>query len=440
MDVRPPKGMEVAHAGRSHKEISQSFISAPPESASGLLTGTAGVLMAIASSVLVRDWAQTVYLKALAVLTLTALAMVAMDLLIYRVHLSPTTELALEPVRPVNLRRIMQKLVGFWFTIGVIAALYALLPEYGNAFYKPFKDAALYLLPGIAVVSPFYIAYVDCRQHDPVDAYAQLALLLCGQKPADWTALALHARSWLVKAFFTPLMFVYVSSDLSAMWSDSLLPALDFEHVFLRLTDLFYLLDVLLATIAYTLTLRVIDNHIRSVEPTIGGWIICVICYRPLVDAQAPYIQYELDKLTWGGVLAPYPWIYVLWGSLILMLVLIYVWSTAIFGLRFSNLTNRGIITSGPYRWVKHPAYLAKNLSWWMISVPFVAGAGWVTAAQSCLLLGAANLIYYLRARTEERHLSADPTYRDYQAFMAEYGLFARLRRLCGLGRPKLLQ
>ena len=191
--------------------------------------------------------------------------------------------------------------------------------------------------------------------------------------------------------------------------------------------ELLYLLDVLLATITYAITLRLLDNHMRSVEPTLGGWVVCVICYRPRTDVQAPYIQYEQDNLYWGAVFAPYPWLYVLWGSLILFLIFIYVWSTAAFGLRFSNLTNRGIITNGPYRWLMHPAYVSKNLSWWMISVPFIAGAGWVTAVVSCIMLGAANLIYYMRAVTEERHLSADPVYRDYQAYMAQHGLWARL-------------
>jgi protein-S-isoprenylcysteine O-methyltransferase Ste14 len=222
-------------------------------------------------------------------------------------------------------------------------------------------------------------------------------------------------------------MFVYLRNDLAAMWSAQSITPLDFRHVYERLYDLFFMLDVLLAAVAYTLTLRVLDNHLRSVEPTIGGWVICVICYKPLVDAQAPYIQYELDKVYWGDVFSPYPLLYVLWGSVILFLVFIYAWSTAAFGLRFSNLTHRGIITHGPYRWVKHPAYLAKNLSWWMISVPFIAGAGWLTAVQSCIMLGAVNLIYYLRAKTEERHLAADPTYRDYQDYIATQGLFARV-------------
>jgi protein-S-isoprenylcysteine O-methyltransferase Ste14 len=89
---------------------------------------------------------------------------------------------------------------------------------------------------------------------------------------------------------------------------------------------------------------------------------------------------------------------------------------------------------------VKHPAYLSKNLSWWMISVPFVACAGWWTAVQSCLMLGAANLIYYLRARTEERHLAADPAYRDYREFIASHGLWAYLTGKKRLADAKLAQ
>jgi len=446
MDVLRPTRMDVrANRGAgaddpSGQENHAPLIPACPGSASGQWTGVAGVLTALASAWLLRDWAEAAHLKTLAVLALSTVAMLAVDLFAYRVQLNPTTELAPEPIRPVDPLRLFQKLVGFWMTIGCIAALYALLPEYGNAFYQPFKDAALYVLPGLIVASPFYILHVDRRQRDPLDAYAQLPLLLAGRRPADWSMLAAHARGWLVKAFFLPLMFVYASNDLAALWTAPPLTSLDFQHIFARLIDVFYLLDVLLAVIAYTLTLRVIDSHIRSTEPTIGGWAICLICYRPFVDVQGHYIQYELDNLSWDKLLAPYPMLYALWGSAILLLVFIYVWSTAAFGLRFSNLTHRGIITNGPYRWVKHPAYLAKNLSWWLIAVPFIAGAGWLTAVQSCLMLAAANLVYYLRARTEERHLSADPVYRDYQAFIARHGLFARAAGVIRLARAKLAQ
>jgi hypothetical protein len=398
-----------------------------PPSASSALTGAAGVVAALGSAALLHDWAATTQVKVLSVLFASAAAMIAVDVLIYKVQSNATTGLSLQPIRALDLPRIARKFLGFWLTIGVIAALYALIPEYQNEFYQPFKTAALSLLPALLVASPFYIAYVDRRQRDPIDAYAQIAMLLEDVRPDDWSVLRTHVLGWLVKAFFLPLMFVYVHNDLANYWKVSVPSPFAFEHFFSWLIELFYLLDVLFATIAYAITLRLLDNHMRSVEPTLGGWVVCVICYRPLTSVQDPYIQYEQDNLYWGAVFAPYPWLYVLWGSLILFLLFIYVWSTVVFGLRFSNLTNRGIITNGPYRWLKHPAYVSKNLSWWMISVPFIAGAGCATAVVSCVMLCAVNLIYYLRAKTEERHLSADPVYRDYQAYMAQHGLWARL-------------
>jgi protein-S-isoprenylcysteine O-methyltransferase Ste14 len=44
----------------------------------------------------------------------------------------------------------------------------------------------------------------------------------------------------------------------------------------------------------------------------------------------------------------------------------IYAWATVAFGLRFSNLTYRGVLTNGPYAFTRHPAYLSKNAFWWM--------------------------------------------------------------------------
>jgi protein-S-isoprenylcysteine O-methyltransferase Ste14 len=278
------------------------------------------------------------------------------------------------------------------------------------------------------VVSPFYIAYVDRRQVEPVDAYVQIAMLIGGVKPENWNLLVMHARGWLVKGFFLPLMFVYVCKGLQGIWSAPFLPpAGDFQQVFNRLIDLFYLLDVSLAAVAYTLTLRLFDTHMRSVEPTLGGWMICLVCYPPFNSVTAAYLPYDQDNYTWGSLFGPYPALYVAWGSAILLLVFVYAWSTAAFGLRFSNLTHRGIITSGPYRWSKHPAYISKNLSWWLVSVPFAASADWPHVVRSCLLLCGINLVYFLRARTEERHLSQDPVYREYAAFIARRGMIARL-------------
>jgi protein-S-isoprenylcysteine O-methyltransferase Ste14 len=403
---------------------------APPRSASSGCVGGSGLGAALVAIALLQSWLQPNWIKALAVLGIAAAAMVATDALVHRVR-GEMWGLGSTPLRPLDLVRVGQKLIGFWLTMGALAAVYALLPVYAEASFAPFRDAALACLPALLVVSPFYIAYVDRRQSDPNDAYAQLPALLAGVRPSDWTTLRQHTLGWIVKGFFLPLMFGYATADLAQLWSGPLVPRLDsFEFVFGRLMDLFYLGDVMLAAITYALTLRLLGAQIRSVEPTVLGWLVCLMCYPPFNAVTSRYLPYDQDSLFWGRAFAAMPALYVLWGSVILALVLIYVWSTAAFGLRFSNLTHRGIITSGPYRWSKHPAYLSKNLSWWLISVPFIAGAGWLQAVQSCLLLGGVNLIYFVRARTEERHLRSDPVYSDYADYIDREGLFARLRGL----------
>jgi protein-S-isoprenylcysteine O-methyltransferase Ste14 len=100
------------------------------------------------------------------------------------------------------------------------------------------------------------------------------------------------------------------------------------------------------------------------------------------------------------------------------------------FGLRFSNLTHRGILTHGPYAWTKHPAYLAKNMFWWLATLPFLSVSGSVVEmVRNSAILAIVSGVYYWRARTEERHLSADPAYRDYAAWMEQHGPLARAMR-----------
>jgi steroid 5-alpha reductase family enzyme len=123
---------------------------------------------------------------------------------------------------------------------------------------------------------------------------------------------------------------------------------------------------------------------------------------------------------------------------MLLVLTGVYAWATVAFGLRFSNLTHRGILTHGPYAWTKHPAYLAKNAFWWLSSLPFLATSGSLAdAARNTALLAAVTGVYYWRAKTEEKHLGADPDYVAYAEWMAEHGpITRRIERLLGRSRP----
>jgi hypothetical protein len=66
--------------------------------------------------------------------------------------------------------------------------------------------------------------------------------------------------------------------------------------------------------------------------------------------------------------------------------------------------------------------------------MPFVASDGLAAAARRCLLLALLNGVYYLRAKTEERHLSADPIYVDYAAWIKSNGALRFLGRVPRVG------
>jgi protein-S-isoprenylcysteine O-methyltransferase Ste14 len=68
---------------------------------------------------------------------------------------------------------------------------------------------------------------------------------------------------------------------------------------------------------------------------------------------------------------------------------------------------NRGIVSTGLYRIVRHPIYLGYLLT----HVGFVAAnpADW-----NLFILAAADIALMMRAVREERTLAQDPAYRDY--------------------------
>jgi protein-S-isoprenylcysteine O-methyltransferase Ste14 len=256
-------------------------------------------------------------------------------------------------------------------------------------------------------------------------------VLLGRWQDADRAAIGHHFRGWLIKAYFFALFWVWLTRstqnilhfDLSgASWSNLRAYELVYELVFF--------VDLLLATVGYAMTFRALDTHIRSAEPSVLGWLVALVCYEPFFSGlfERQYLHYGGNSF--GSWLAPHPALRWAWAACIVALITVYVLATVAFGVRFSNLTNRGIVTNGPYRFTKHPAYVSKNLSWWLASVPFVASDSAPEAVRRCLLLGVINFIYFMRAKTEERHLSRDPAYVAYATWMNEHGWLRWLNRM----------
>jgi protein-S-isoprenylcysteine O-methyltransferase Ste14 len=400
-----------------------------PISATRSLTGLAGVVFAVIAGLVLKRPDMPLHEKTLLVIFGTAAAMIVVDFAMYRTWTNPSAGMALRPINGWNVERILSKLIAFWVTIGVLAAAYLVFPEYHGDFYAQALAAIRLTLPWLLLISPIYVAYVDRRQTEPDDAYAQLGrfLMLRGPLP-DRDLLGQYARGWLVKGFFLPLMFVYLASGLRDLWAIDVAKIGNFAAFYDAAYNGIFLFDLLFAVIGYVFTFRLLDTHIRSAEPTVSGWVVCLICYQPFwTIVGSNYLQYEQDNFYWGALTVGHPAIHVVWGCLILAAGVIYAASTVAFGLRFSNLTHRGIITSGPYRWTKHPAYIFKCLSFWLISIPFLSNRGLGAAISQSVLLILANALYAARAYTEERHLSRDPVYREYQQFIREHGAIARL-------------
>jgi protein-S-isoprenylcysteine O-methyltransferase Ste14 len=114
------------------------------------------------------------------------------------------------------------------------------------------------------------------------------------------------------------------------------------------------------------------------------------------------------------------PTLHLALNLLLLLLMAIYASASAALGLKASNLTHRGIVARGPYAFVRHPAYLCKNLAWWIGAAPLVVAAFDLSFVQGIASAGSVlawSALYVLRALTEEDHLrKVDGEYAIYAA------------------------
>jgi isoprenylcysteine carboxyl methyltransferase (ICMT) family protein YpbQ len=406
-----------------------------PKSPTSVLINLAGVAVWIISVVCVLHYGKnlTTLQAAMVYLAATALPIIILEFIFLRTYKNPSTGLDFSAKHQWDAGRILVKLVGFYATIGMAATVYWLFPEYHRRTnYEPFFDFAKLLLPWLAGAAIPYFIVIDYFMVQPRDGYWQMGMLVLGQwGKIHRQKLSQHILGWLVKIFFLPLMFISTAINVDFVKNYDYATIFDscarFHHF---LYNYFYVVDVLFVTCGYLLTVRLFDSHIQTTEPTFLGWFVALECYEPFwTFSGICYLKY-MHSMNWEGWLEGYPTIYMLWGIGILFMVFVYVYAGIPFGIRFSNLTNRGILTNGPYRFCKHPAYVTKNISWWMISIPFMCNGGPGEALRLSLLLLCINIIYLLRARTEERHLSRDPAYVEYATIMNNRSIFAWMGKL----------
>lgn len=354
------------------------------------------------------------------------LPMILWSLLVDKVHRNPSTGIDWKaPPRPWRavLDISLVKIAGLWATWLAIAIFYCLARWYwsGNYHYSMnlFMDAA----PWLVLFSFPYVVWLDRRLVEPRDATHAFGQWVIGGAAgaADMAQVANHARAWAVKGFFLAFMLSIVPGNFASVVDWRL------DHAFANPVNLaafliavMFMIDVCMATVGYLLTCKPLDSHIRSANPLLTGWVAALICYPPfvLMGSGGP-LDYHAGGSEWDVWTQGHTTLQWILGSWLVLLTAIYAWATVVFGIRFSNLTHRGILTHGPYRWTRHPAYLSKNLFWWFSALPFLTVSGSLTdMVRNCAMLAATNAVYYWRARTEEAHLSTDPAYRDYSEWM----------------------
>jgi protein-S-isoprenylcysteine O-methyltransferase Ste14 len=234
------------------------------------------------------------------------------------------------------------------------------------------------------------------------------------------------ALALLLKFFFAPLMINWCLGHVADM-SGALVQFVDGVRAGLRgraLFDasLFWALfqcilfaDTPLFTLGYIVEMPVLHNRIRSVDPTFFGWFVCLACYPPFNGFTSRFLEwqasdfpsFENDYLHFAA------------NIVLLAAMAIYSWASIALAFKASNLTNRGIVSRGPYALVRHPAYAAKNLAWWTGSLPvfivWFSSGNLRAALYSLLAMAGWTTIYVLRAMTEERHLlMAHNGYQEY--------------------------
>lgn len=421
-----------------------------PPSAVGHGVGLVGLLGLGLWTLVARHYGMNGPYAGFAAVIACGLPMVFWSLLVDKVHRNASTGLDWRgPARP--LREVFDislvKIAGLWATWLAIAIFYCVARWYWNGNYRFSMDLFMAAAPWLLVFSIPYVVWIDRRLIDPKDASYAFGQWIIGGAAGrpDRDQVANHARAWTVKGFFLAFMLSIVPGNFASVvdWR--------IDHAFANpvnltafLIAIMFMIDVCMATVGYLLTCKPLDSHIRSANPTLAGWVAALICYPPfvLMGAGGP-LDYHAGGAEWDMWTQGHTSIQWLLGGWLVLLTAIYAWATVAFGIRFSNLTHRGILTHGPYRWTRHPAYLSKNLFWWFSALPFLTLSGSLTdMVRNCAMLAVTNAVYYWRARTEEAHLSADPDYRAYSEWMARNGpvprFFAWVTGRKAAGKPEL--
>lgn len=363
------------------------------------------------------------------------------EIFFLKVHKRESVGLILK--QKINRDRVSIKFLGYYGSIALVMSLYFIIPMYSDdIFYEALLVFFIPLLAVYMIIGWIYIGEFDARLENPEDDLWHFGNFLAGRwSVVDRDVVLKHLRSVVLRAYYLPVMLTYFVFNIESLMKgrDAFIKSyfVDFSDVsaysfvVLKFTVMvyFYLaaMDVLFGLIGYLMSFRVLDSKIKSTENTFFGWFICLCCYYPfweLLFLKHFFIDFYSNP-SWTVWFKDMPsWFIAFWGVLVVGSMALEAATTLTFGIRFSNLTYRGLISEGPFRFTKHPQYVFKMFNRFFYMVPILSLYGVVGGVYSMILFMGICFVYYFRAKTEENHLSAYPEYVEYANWINENGIF----------------
>lgn len=298
-----------------------------------------------------------------------------------------------------------------YMLILAITIVWSYVASYLGAGFSDYTIDMLILSPFIIASMSCYTAWIDRYIVNPKDEYYYFGKNIATRNFKKIFDNKLFVLSIVLKSQFLPFMYVITLGGIERiLYIDNYF---NLKNIIMNLFILGIMFDVLIAFCGYIFTSRILGHKIIDIDKNILGWIFCLICYPP---------YYILLQIVYETFEHPLPSNWIVYSNLFNWIILffqsiswiIYWWATLEFGLKFSNLTWRGLVNTGPYRYFKHPAYLFKNLYWWLSLIPILCIA--VPEQKIKLFLGllTVSFVYYCRAKCEEKHLSKFLEYKNY--------------------------
>jgi hypothetical protein len=393
-----------------------------------------GSLLSVLAVFLLLDFWSPPYSVQVLLLSLAAFLPLALyEICVLKSYKNSGLDFSLWSKRRFCFPRVLKKYAVFIIPILIFFFILSVVPYFQLIKFIPLKDTLLMAAPFLFAASFLYFLCIDRIQSQTDDHYVLSYIYLSSFcRRQDFRSEFFHlCRVFAVKFFFVPLMVLSLLTLLIELDRLSLSAAdivSDIRILVSFLLLILLLVDVLYALVGYMFANRLLGTEERSMQTNLLAWFLTLICYGSLWVFIQDFLYSAERAKDWTEFFADFSVWQVLWGLGLVLSTGFYVVATLNLGLRFSNLSHRGIVTTGLYSFTKHPAYIFKNIYLWFLMCPVLFEANILDQIQGVLFLIFIHLIYILRAKTEEEHLSQDKEYRAYRTAMEHKSLLRRFR------------